>query len=232
MTGHATAIQDVEQWNDRFARTHDIDEYYARASWPVRFVEGRRLRWIRRAVGERIDLRVLEVGCGGGHVLRMFPRARLTGVDVSGVMIEKARRNLTDVDVRLLKGELGTVELPRAGFDRVICTEVIEHVADPDQLLERMKGLLAPEGRLVITFPNDRLINAIKGVLIRCGLTRLPGLSRICWGGDEYHLHAWRVPEMRALLSRYFSIEQEAMIPSRLVAIRCCFVCSVPASAP
>jgi len=226
MTTNPTIVQNVEQWNDRFARTHDIDDYYARASWPVRFVEQRRLSWIRRAVGDQPDLRILEVGCGGGHVLRMFPRARRTGVDVSGVMIEKARRNLAEMDVDLIKGELSELDLPEHGFDRVICTEVIEHVTDPDQLLADIARMLHPQGRLVITFPNDRLINGIKKTLTRTSLVRLPGLSRISWGGDEFHLHAWSVNEMRTLLSGRYTIVQEAMIPSRVLPIRCCFTCA------
>jgi hypothetical protein len=60
MTTSTPIIANVEQWNDRFARTHDIDEYYARASWPVRFVERRRLAWIRRVVGDHAGQRILE----------------------------------------------------------------------------------------------------------------------------------------------------------------------------
>lgn len=227
MTTSVQAIQDVEQWNDRFARTHDIDDYYARASWPVRFVEGCRLSWIRSAVGSANGMRLLEVGCGGGHILNMFPEANRTGIDVSGVMIEKAHRNLSGQDVRLLKGDLESIQLEPHSFDCVICTEVIEHVVDPDALLFGIARMLVPGGKLVITFPNDRLINGIKGVLIRSGLTRLPGMSRISWGGDEFHLHAWRTYEMRKLLERHFVIDCVSMIPSRLLPIRCGFVCSL-----
>lgn len=217
-------IQNVEEWNDRFARTHDIDDYYARASWPVRFVERRRLAWIRRVVGGGPGQRLLEVGCGGGHVLRMFPEADLTGVDVSGVMLEKARRNLEGLHVRLLKGELSELDLPVQGFDRIICTEVIEHVAAPEALLQEIALLLHPAGRLVITFPNDRLIHGIKRAMFASGLTRWPGLSRISWGGDEFHLHAWRVREMKALLSRHYALVRAAYIPFRGLPIRCGFV--------
>lgn len=227
MTTSVQSIQNVEQWNDRFARTHDIDDYYACASWPVRLVEGRRLSWIRRAVGSASGMRLLEVGCGGGHILNMFPEANRTGIDVSGVMIEKARRNLSGHDVQLLKGDLESSSLEPHSFDCVICTEVIEHVVDPDALLTGIARMLVPGGKLVITFPNDRLINGIKRVLIRSGLTRIPGLSRISWGGDEFHLHTWRTYEMRQLLAKHFTAERASMIPSRLLPIRCGFVCSV-----
>jgi 2-polyprenyl-3-methyl-5-hydroxy-6-metoxy-1,4-benzoquinol methylase len=141
-------------------------------------------------------------------------------------MLDKARRNLAGRPVRLLKGELRTLDLPAVSFDRVICTEVIEHVTDPAGLLSDVARLLSPTGRLVITFPNDRLINRIKRLLIRTGLTRLPGMSRISWGGDEFHLHTWSVREMRSLLSRFFNVERAAFIPWRIMPIRCCFLCA------
>ncbi len=226
MSQSPSVIQDVEAWNDRYARTNDIDDYYTRASGLIRFVERRRLAWLGRVACVEAGQRLLEVGCGGGHVLRLFPEARRTGVDVSGVMLRKAERNLVGEEVRLLKGELNDLDLCDRGFDRIICTEVIEHVTHPHRLLAGMSRLLHPQGRLLITFPNDRLIHTIKSTLLRTGLTRLPGLSRISWGGDEFHLHTWRVGEMRALLSRYFTIVQTKFIPWRSVPIRCCFLCT------
>jgi ubiquinone/menaquinone biosynthesis C-methylase UbiE len=157
----------------------------------------------------------------------MFRELDLTGVDVSGEMIRKAHRNLKDYRAELLKGELAALDLPAGGYDKIICTEVLEHVVDPTTLLEHIQRLLKPDGRVVITFPNDHLINGLKQTLHRSGLTRLPPFQDISWGGDRYHLHVWRIQEMRALLSRYFSIETVRFAPSRFLPIRCCFLCSL-----
>ena len=57
-------------------------------------------------------LDVAEVGSGGGHVLRMFPEARLTAIDVSDeYLADRPRRNLAGYDVRFLKGEVDKMEL-------------------------------------------------------------------------------------------------------------------------
>lgn len=225
-------FEEVAARNDAFALEHDIDAYYERSSALIRYVERRRLECIRDLLRPGPSERILEVGCGGGHVLRLFPHQQLTGVDVSQRMLDKARRNLQGYDVRLVQGELSQCCLPRADFGRIVCTEVLEHTVDPSAILQEIRNLLARNGRVVITFPNDRLIHQIKAVFRRTCLDRLSWMGRLSWGGDTYHLHVWSVPEMRALLRGFFNIERERMIPSRFLPIRCCFQCSVDVTVP
>lgn len=225
MTAATLPIPDsVEAHNDTFALEHDIDAYYDRASPLIRFIERRRLSAIREMLDIQPGERLLEVGCGGGHVLRLFPQATRTGVDVSGRMIEKARRNLDDPSVRLLKGELQEVGLHDGEFDAVICTEVLEHTVNPRAVLAEIRRVLHPKGRVVVTFPNDHLIHAVKSLLRRSGLWRLPLFGRVAWGGDEYHLHLWKPAEMTALLERHFGVLQSHFVPVRAFPIRCCFL--------
>ncbi len=227
MTGAPTiSIGNVEHWNDAFAREHDIDDHYVRSGSLIRWTERRRLATISAMVAAEANDSVLEVGCGGGHVLRLFPHANLTGVDVSGEMLRKARRNLKGYRVELLKGEFDDLDLPAHSFDRVICSEVLEHVVDPEAVLRGIQRLLRPDGRVVVTFTNDHLVNKIKSVIRTCGLTILPLFRRISRGEDLYHLYVWRVREMRELLSRFFGVHQTRFAPSRLLPIRCCFRCT------
>ena len=81
MTERPQQTVDAEALNDRLAREYSIDDYYERSAWFIRLVEGRRLSIIRDFVGPHEGLDIAEVGSGGGHVLRMFPRARLTAID-------------------------------------------------------------------------------------------------------------------------------------------------------
>ncbi len=225
MTMPTAAIDNVEHWNDTFAREHDIDAYYVRSGCVMRFVEQRRLACIRRMMDVQSGDRILEVGCGGGHVLRMFPQAQLTGVDVSGEMLAKARHNLQGMNATLWKGELSALDLPAGSFDKVVCTETLEHTVDPAEVLSQIHRLLRPGGRAVITFPNDRLVNRLKDAIRTLRLTILPPFRRLSWGGDHYHLHVWSVPEMRSLLNGQFEVVQEQFAPSRMLPIRCCFHC-------
>ena len=221
---------DVERLNDRLAIEHPIDDYYERSPFPIRFVEGRRLAIIRDFMGDVGGLDVAEVGSGGGHILRMFPEARLTAIDVSDEYLSLARKNLAGYDVRFLKGEVDKLDLPSCEFDRVICTEVLEHVVDPEAVLAAIARLLRPSGAAVITVPNDPLIGRIKDVVRRSPFGWVLG-DRIEWGGDTYHLHQWTPESFAQLLAGHFRIEERRGAPLDRVPVRACFRCVLGSTA-
>jgi 2-polyprenyl-3-methyl-5-hydroxy-6-metoxy-1,4-benzoquinol methylase len=214
----------IEEFNDRLAREHSIDDYYARSPLPIRLIERKRLDIIRDMIGASAGLDLAEIGSGGGHVLRMFPSARLTAIDVSDVFLETARKNLAGYDVRFVKGEVDKLDLPAASFDRIICTEVLEHTVSPEAILAAMQRLLKPTGVAVITVPNDPLINKLKGIVRRTPVGWVLR-DRIQWGGDVYHIHQWTPDQFEDLLSRYFHVTQRQFAPFDALPIRACFRC-------
>ena len=215
---------DVEALNDRLAREHSIDDYYARAALPIRLIERRRLAIIRELVGACAGLELCEIGAGGGHVLRLFPEAHLTAIDVSQVFLDTARKNLAGYDVRFIKGEVEKLDLPPASFDRIVCTEVLEHTLDPAAILAALARLLRPDGVAVITIPNDDLIGRLKAVVRRTPVGWLLR-HRIEWGGDAYHLHRWTPADFRRLLEDYFRVTDFRGAPLDALPLRACYRC-------
>lgn len=213
---------DVEALNDRLAREHPINDYYARSPLPIRLIEQKRLAIIRAMAGETAGKDLAEVGSGGGHVLRMFPAARLTAIDVSDVFLDTAKKNLAGYDVRFIKGEIDKIDLPAASFDRIICTEVLEHTRDPEAILAAMARLLRPDGVAVITVPNDPLIARLKRFVRRTPVGYALR-DRIEWGGDIYHLHQWTPGEFERLLQRHFRVTERRSAPFDALPIRACF---------
>ncbi|MGH2754395.1 MAG: class I SAM-dependent methyltransferase [Actinomycetota bacterium] len=100
--------------------------------------------------------RILELGTGTGEtslrVLRRYPEARLTGIDVSEEMLAAADRFLPSdrVDALLVQG----IEdrLPEGPFDLVISALAVHHLRGPDKadLFRRVAGTLRPGGRVVL----------------------------------------------------------------------------------
>jgi 2-polyprenyl-3-methyl-5-hydroxy-6-metoxy-1,4-benzoquinol methylase len=215
---------DVEAVNDRLAREYPIDDYYAKSPLVVRLIERRRLEIIREFAGDVHGLELAEIGSGGGHVLRMFRDARITAIDVSSVFLETARKNLAGYDARFIKGEVDKLDLPAASFDRIICTEVLEHTQDPEAILAAIARLLRPYGVAVITVPNDPLVLRLKG-MIRKTPVGYALRDRIKWGGDEFHIHQWTPEEFEGLLSKYFRVTERRSAPFDALPIRACFRC-------
>jgi 2-polyprenyl-3-methyl-5-hydroxy-6-metoxy-1,4-benzoquinol methylase len=98
--------------------------------------------------------RVLDVGCSSGYLARplVADGCTVVGVEFDPVAAEEARSVCTDV----LVGDAETMELPfeRESFDVVLCGDLIEHLRDPEAFLARVRPLLHPDGRLVLTTPN------------------------------------------------------------------------------
>jgi ubiquinone/menaquinone biosynthesis C-methylase UbiE len=95
--------------------------------------------------------RVLDVGCGPGHLCRdiaavVGPQGRVHGVDVSDQMLALA----ADPDLDLAKVE--GVELPFDDevFDGAVATQVYEFVPDLDSALAELGRVLRPGGRAVV----------------------------------------------------------------------------------
>jgi 2-polyprenyl-3-methyl-5-hydroxy-6-metoxy-1,4-benzoquinol methylase len=216
---------DVAALNDQLARDYPINDYYARSPLPVRLIEQRRLAIIRSFVGDARGLDLAEIGSGGGHVLRMFPDARITAIDVSSVFLDTARKNLTGYDARFIQGEVDKLDLPEASFDRIICTEVLEHTRDPEAILTTIARLLRPYGVAVITVPNDPLILKLKGLVKRTPVGWALG-NRVKWGGDEFHIHVWTPAEFERLLARHLRVTDRHSAPADALPIRACFRCT------
>ncbi len=101
--------------------------------------------------------RVLDIGCGDGSFLAQLcadladPDASYVGVDYSGYQLAKAAR----LPFEFHRCDLGEgIPLPDGSVDLVHAAEVIEHLYDPDLLIEECARVLRPGGHLVITTPN------------------------------------------------------------------------------
>jgi SAM-dependent methyltransferase len=101
---------------------------------------------------------VLDLGCGCGvPVARFLTNAghHVTGVDISDVQIERARR-LVPTGV-FIRADATQVQLPPASFDAVVCLYALIHVPLDEQprLIERIATWLRPDGWLLATVGHD-----------------------------------------------------------------------------
>jgi len=100
--------------------------------------------------------KILDVGCGNGDFSITLARTSRTdevyGVDISFEKLLSAEHK----GVMCVNVDVDKLSLPfkDSSFDAVFCGEIIEHLFDPDRLLDNMYRVLRKEGICVITTPN------------------------------------------------------------------------------
>lgn len=98
--------------------------------------------------------RVLDIGCGNGEFLEAFVKRgwRAVGVEPGADYAANARARGIDVVQALLTEavarELGT-------FDVVVLAHVLEHLPEPEQMVQLIRELLVPGGIFYCEVPND-----------------------------------------------------------------------------
>jgi ubiquinone/menaquinone biosynthesis C-methylase UbiE len=211
-------------WNEEMVQRFDPDAYHTRSSLPIRAIERLRVRAIRRLLAAAPSSRVLEVGVGGGNVLERIPGRRV-GIDLSPFILGKARRRL-GAAAGLVRGDAMALPFADGAFDRVYCSEVLEHVLEPEAVVREMRRVLAPGGFAVVSVPNEALINRVKGLVFRLPLGR-----RLVGGGaggyqmsdkmdDEWHLHAFDRARLERAVAGRFAIDALVGVPSPLMPLR------------
>ena len=112
---------------------------------------------------------VADFGCGTGELVSFlsakFPQLKFLGLDTSQAAIRIAKSNFPKYEFRLIgQPRNRSFQLLETGFDVVVCSEVLEHLDEPEKALILISHLLSKDGKLIITVPAgpksffDRLI--------------------------------------------------------------------------
>ena len=150
---------------DRVAQ--QVSAFYERHPYPppIDSLDRHKARWNddRRRADARLfwpaepyrdDRSILVAGCGTSQAAKYavaWPRATITGIDVSTTSIQrteqlKRKYQLDNLEVRQLAVERAA-ELGHR-FEHVVCTGVLHHLPDPDAGLRALRGVLEPRGAM------------------------------------------------------------------------------------
>jgi len=209
-------------WNEEMSKRYDPDCFYNNINPFIRWVEKQRINWLHRFLAPKETDKILDVGCGAGNSLNGLTNKYLYGVDISLYLLGKAR-NLLQERVVLVRADAQDLPYPNRSFDRVISSEVIEHVINPSAFLSEIARVLKPEGVAVLTIPNEILIIRLRKILSSLDLFNI-------FIGDinarkhnkrqiyscEWHLNYFNSYIIRPMLIRHFSIQKVKAIPSAL----------------
>jgi SAM-dependent methyltransferase len=143
-----------------------------------------------RCAGLLPEGRILDLGCGVGHSYHLLAPRETVGVDIDPEALAGQERETHVADMR---------QLPFADhdFDGVLSVQSIEHVPDPERVLEEVRRVLRPAGTAVFVTPN-RLTFARPDEII-----------------DPYHFVEYSAEELRRLCAGWFEeVERRGLFGS------------------
>jgi SAM-dependent methyltransferase len=126
---------------------------------------------IRRSIGERSGLKVLEIGCGyqAKNLLAIQDRATaMVGCDFN---IAPEVKRLKGFEAIEQPAEIALPTLKDRSFDVVMLISVLEHLSDPLGMLSACSQMLAPGGRLLVNVPTWRGKYFLELTAFRLGLS-------------------------------------------------------------
>lgn len=121
-----------------------------------------------RAVGDRRDLDILEIGCGAGGMLGPLSRyGEVTGMDIAHDYMQYCQSRGYR---RVVTGSGYELPFADASFDLVALFDVIEHIPDDRRVLAEARRVLRPGGHVFLSVPaygflysqNDRVAHHLR----------------------------------------------------------------------
>jgi SAM-dependent methyltransferase len=133
-----------------------------------------RARHVADLLSDLHDGSVLDLGCGDGSLSRLLAGNRVTLVDFSAAMLDRARQNVPRA--RCVQADVLEWEPDRL-YDAVLAVGLLAHVASPQLLLQKVAAALRPGGRCILQITDGG--RPLGWVLTRYGRIRPRGGYRV-----------------------------------------------------
>ncbi len=158
-------------------------------AWHIRTFHDRITELVRSVNPES----VLDVGCGEGflahHLYENLPDVSFTGIDASDGAVDFARDRFGQVGLFEV-GDIFNLRFADNSVDVVICSEVLEHLADPDSALKEL--IRVARQAVVLTVPLEPYFKFFNDV------ARALRISP-----DPEHVNFWRHDDWQSFVGRH-----------------------------
>lgn len=209
-------------WNEEMFKKYNNERVYEHQNPIIRFVERKRVEKILKFLTpvKKTDY-ILAAGCGEGYIEKKIPSAKVLLVDISKEAIKRSQVSLKkNKRYTFLQANLEKLPMKANTFDKIECSEVIEHVLSPKKILEEFHRVLKVDGILVISYPNEPLINTVKKIFIRLGLFYylFPNIPKDMT--QEWHLRAYNYKQFKSDIENNWEILSKNGVPFNIFPLR------------
>jgi 2-polyprenyl-6-hydroxyphenyl methylase/3-demethylubiquinone-9 3-methyltransferase len=160
----------MENKNKNNVDSHEIEKFnlLAHKWWdptsefkPLHEINPLRLNFIKSSVSLK-GKKVLDVGCGGGILSESLVSAGadVTGIDQGGKVIQIAKLHAKESGVKIKYKHINIEDFymnTDERFDVITCLEMLEHVPDPNSIINTCSKLLKPGGKIFFSTINKNL---------------------------------------------------------------------------
>jgi len=168
-----------------------------------------RVKKIFQELGNIKGKKLLDVGCEAGYITIKLAQkgAIVTAIDLIEEPIKELRRNLknTKLKISLCVADAAKLPFKDKTFDIVLATEVIEHITKLNDFIAGAYRVLKPNGRLLITFPNENLRQKLYPFVSLFGIKAEVE--------DQVTLKNYKAEEIIKLFSRKFTLTKHYLLP-------------------
>lgn len=147
-----------------------VEKYYVRGErydWvkdtrnlETRFHNGRAKKILDMVNGEEFEF-TGDLGCGTGLITQSM-KGRILGIDINRWNLDRTRER---VDGEFIQASLTHIPITDQALDQVVISEVLEHVVNPENVVEEIRRILRPGGRIVGSVPSKSPVWKIRFLL-------------------------------------------------------------------
>jgi len=183
--------EELAKWNDEMVSKYHKDGTLFESKNPIlRAIEKMRLKKIIKSGKFRKEDTILDLGCGEGFLISMLPEVKnIMGVDISKVALERAKKLLKNKrNVQIQLGDAQNLEFKNESFDKIVCSEVLEHLPNPVNVIKEMNRLVKKDGLAIISVPDEKRLKIIMKIIKTLFLDKILHAARK-EEDYEWHLH-------------------------------------------
>lgn len=137
----------------KYSEIYDVKYHNAVA---YKLMDQRLIDWMKSHLDNRNGLKILDLGCGPGSMisyLRQIGNAEICGIDISPAFVDIAKKRHPEVEFKV--GDAEVIPYADATFDAVLCSGMLHHIPDLEQVFSEIQRVLKPNGLMFAREPNE-----------------------------------------------------------------------------